>query len=423
MKPFDIAVIGAGPTGVSAALRAADQGAHVCIIEQNRIGGSCFRKGLYPFKAALATLKNNEPRVTINGVVDIGRLSRSVAKTIASISQKWEERLTELGVKIQIGRGIPLSSALIQIESGGEISEIHTKKIIIATGSRPVSIPTLPFEGDNKFRVAPIIINYNDTPIGEKRYYMFSINNVFQAKIRNEKGDYNKGNFLTWYSFIKYNPLKQDGPRLDEMESIINIKNLSGKKLVGISMRHNFYKSNNGELVDLLNGEFPSLTYIKLSTNLRFNLSGLNIDGNETINSVENSDAVNYENYNKEEININNQKSRKKWETQLDFRYGTDWNDLDNKWDYTLSLYTTHSFNLSDNWSVSYTADFNVKEREIIRNKISIKRPIHCWEFSFNYWPGNTYSSGFSLQINVKNPDLRDIKITSKDVNRGFGSF
>ena len=46
MKSFDIVVIGAGPAGVSAALRAADQGAHVCIVEQDQIGGSCFRKGL-----------------------------------------------------------------------------------------------------------------------------------------------------------------------------------------------------------------------------------------------------------------------------------------------------------------------------------------------------------------------------------------
>ena len=62
-------------------------------------------------------------------------------------------------------------------------------------------------------------------------------------------------------------------------------------------------------------------------------------------------------------------------------------------------------------------------EKEIIRNEISIKRPIHCWEFSFSYWPGNSYSSGFSLRINVKNPDLQDIKLTSQDGRRGFNTY
>ena len=146
MKIFDVVVIGAGPAGVSAALRAADQGAHVCIVEHDRIGGSCFRNGLYSFKAALAKLKDDESGVITNGVVDFGKLSQSVAETMESISQKWKANLAELGVKIEFGRGIPLSPALLQIESGGKISEIHAKKIILATGSHPLSIPTLPFE-------------------------------------------------------------------------------------------------------------------------------------------------------------------------------------------------------------------------------------------------------------------------------------
>jgi hypothetical protein len=63
-----------------------------------------------------------------------------------------------------------------------------------------------------------------------------------------------------------------------------------------------------------------------------------------------------------------------------------------------------------------------LKEREMTYHSFRIYRPLHCWEFSFNYWPrGN--SSGFSLQINVKNPELQDIKLTSKDGKRGFGGF
>ena len=52
METFDVIVLGAGSAGVSAALRASDQGAQVCIIEQEKIGGSCIHKGLYPLKLA-----------------------------------------------------------------------------------------------------------------------------------------------------------------------------------------------------------------------------------------------------------------------------------------------------------------------------------------------------------------------------------
>ena len=80
MKTFDIVVIGAGPAGVSAALRASSQGANVCLIEQDRIGAACFRKGLYPYKAAIAALNSNSFGININGVIDIGKLWENVKK-------------------------------------------------------------------------------------------------------------------------------------------------------------------------------------------------------------------------------------------------------------------------------------------------------------------------------------------------------
>ena len=60
METFDVIVLGAGSAGVSAALRASDQGAQVCIIEQEKIGGSCIHKGLYPLKHGLGLLRTNE---------------------------------------------------------------------------------------------------------------------------------------------------------------------------------------------------------------------------------------------------------------------------------------------------------------------------------------------------------------------------
>jgi len=111
------------------------------------------------------------------------------------------------------------------------------------------------------------------------------------------------------------------------------------------------------------------------------------------------------------------------WESHFDFRYKTNWELSEKKWEYIFSLHTTNKINLSKNWALSYILDFNVKDKQIIRNEINITRPIHCWEFSFGYWPGNSYSSGFSLRINVKNPDLQDIKLTSQDGRRGFNTY
>jgi hypothetical protein len=115
-------------------------------------------------------------------------------------------------------------------------------------------------------------------------------------------------------------------------------------------------------------------------------------------------------------------KSNNIWESKLQFKYSANWKYTDDEWDYKFSLKTVNSINLSKNWTLSYMADFNLKDREMTYHSFRIYRPLHCWEFSFNYWPRGG-SAGFSLQINVKNPDLQDIKLTSKDGKRGFGGF
>ena len=148
METFDVIVLGAGSAGVSAALRASDQGAQVCIIEQEKIGGSCIHKGLYPLKFGLGLLRNNESNFNVNGRIDSEKLFHKITGSMQLLSELWEQRLTEAGVTIKIGSGLPLSSDLVQVRSNDKAFEIATKKIIIATGSSPVSLPTLPFEGD-----------------------------------------------------------------------------------------------------------------------------------------------------------------------------------------------------------------------------------------------------------------------------------
>ena len=187
-------------------------------------------------------------------------------------------------------------------------------------------------------------------------------------------------------------------------------------------MNHNFYRLSDGELINIWEGKLPRLTSMDIATDIKFKLSGSKFRDTKKSEDTETTEDLDDVFYNEEDQKKSNN-GNNLWASTLGFRYRTNWREGEKEWNYTFSLNTIHKINLSKNWSLSYTADFNLKEKEIIRNKFSIHRPIHCWEFSFSYWPGNSYSSGFSLQINVKNPDLRDIKLTSKDSNRGFGSF
>lgn len=145
---FDIIVVGAGPAGISAAMRGAQQGAKVCLVEQDRIGGSFFRKGLYPFKATVAALKDPLLDISVGGIVDAEKLSLHVTKIMDSVSQNWMSRLNEFGVESRLGKGVLSSPSMVRVEVEGESSEVRAKKIIIATGSHAIALPTLPFEED-----------------------------------------------------------------------------------------------------------------------------------------------------------------------------------------------------------------------------------------------------------------------------------
>jgi len=161
VETFDVIVLGAGSAGVSAALRASDQGAQVCIIEQEKIGGSCIHKGLYPLKLGLSLLRNNESNLNVNGLIDSEKLFHKITDSMQLLSELWEQRLTEAGVTIKIGSGLPLSSDLVQVRSNDKAFDIATKKIIIATGSSSVPLPTLPFEGDIIVPTDDVFKNYS----------------------------------------------------------------------------------------------------------------------------------------------------------------------------------------------------------------------------------------------------------------------
>ena len=161
MEKFDVIVIGAGSAGISAALRASDQGERVCIIEQERIGGSCLHRGIYPLKLGLSLLREDKSKFKNNSDIDSKKLFREITDSMLTLSHRWEQRLTDSGVTIITGKGLLLSSLLVQVDLNGKTVEVGTKKLIIATGSTPLSLPTLPFESDIIIPVDDILKNHS----------------------------------------------------------------------------------------------------------------------------------------------------------------------------------------------------------------------------------------------------------------------
>ena len=149
----DIIVIGGGPGGYSAALRAARLGGKVLLIEKSELGGVCTNKGCIPTKAMIACaevfdkVKNagkygvtaGEPKADYKSMLE--RRDR-----IVSISRKGVELLLK-NAGVEVVKGVAKISGKNAVDVDGRTLE--AKSIIIATGSEPRSIPGL--EPDGKF--------------------------------------------------------------------------------------------------------------------------------------------------------------------------------------------------------------------------------------------------------------------------------
>ena len=152
---YDLAVIGAGPGGYVAAIRAAQLGLKTAIVEEEALGGVCLNWGCIPSKALL---KNAEILSYLHRADEFGfqfdnfHADYSVAvkrsrKVVARNTRGVGYLLRKNKVEHIRGRGRLLGNCRVQVSPEGR--EIQARNIIIATGARPRTIPALPVDGVN----------------------------------------------------------------------------------------------------------------------------------------------------------------------------------------------------------------------------------------------------------------------------------
>ena len=91
-------------------------------------------------------------------------------------------------------------------------------------------------------------------------------------------------------------------------------------------------------------------------------------------------------------------------------------------WDKQFFMNTNIKINISKKWKLNYNIYFDIIDRQMVSHSFYFSRPLHCWEFSFQWWPGGA-GKGFFLNIHVTNPDLRDIKLESRGGRKELFNF
>jgi dihydrolipoamide dehydrogenase len=154
---YDIAIIGAGPGGYVAAIRAAQLGARVVLVEKGEIGGVCLNRGCIPSKAVITSVdryiaaKNlSKFGIKVDNVsYDYGEIFARKEKVVQKLGRGLSQLIKANGIEyVQGTAGIESADMLKEVSDSGE-QEITFKHLIIATGSRTASLPGI--ETDHKF--------------------------------------------------------------------------------------------------------------------------------------------------------------------------------------------------------------------------------------------------------------------------------
>ena len=158
MAAYDIVIIGCGPGGGDAAVRASQLGAKVCVVEKRDLGGTCVNRGCIPTKAILksAHLFHDIERASEFGInvgepaVDFAKVMERKSTITGNLSQGIEALLGSYNVNIVRGEGRIARPGLVEVtKEDGSVEQLDTRNIIIATGSEPGFVPIFRHQAGN----------------------------------------------------------------------------------------------------------------------------------------------------------------------------------------------------------------------------------------------------------------------------------
>ena len=173
MSTYDVGIIGGGPGGYVAAIKAAQLGGSVCLIEKGGWGGTCLNRGCIPTKtlfavANLATQVQEAPDfgVHISGeaTIDYPQVLAHKTSVVAQLTDGIAQLLKANGVDTFNGTGtLTDRNTLLISKSDGTTEQLHAKNVIIATGSEPAEPPVFEID-ETQVLTTTGILNLTELP-------------------------------------------------------------------------------------------------------------------------------------------------------------------------------------------------------------------------------------------------------------------
>jgi dihydrolipoamide dehydrogenase len=150
-READLCVIGAGPGGYVAAIKAAQLGLKTVVVERDQLGGVCLNVGCIPTKAMLRSAalydilkEGKEYGIQADNLrLDYGQVLKRRDKVVKTLTGGVGGLLQSQGVEVLKGSGQLLGPGRVRVtgQSGADGGEIRARSVILATGSAPASLP------------------------------------------------------------------------------------------------------------------------------------------------------------------------------------------------------------------------------------------------------------------------------------------
>ena len=154
-EQYDLVVIGSGPGGYVGAIRAAQLGMRVVIVERDRLGGVCLNWGCIPTKALLRNAeivsllrRGEEYGFTFDNLrVDFSVAVKRSEQAARKLSKGVEYLMKKNKVTVVPGEGKLAGKGQVRVTKNGQVTDLQTERILLATGTRPREMPEVPVDG------------------------------------------------------------------------------------------------------------------------------------------------------------------------------------------------------------------------------------------------------------------------------------
>ncbi|PWW30488.1 dihydrolipoamide dehydrogenase [Cytobacillus oceanisediminis] len=163
-QEYDLVILGGGTGGYVAAIRASQLGLKTAIVEKAKLGGTCLHKGCIPSKALLrsaevfATAKHSEDFgvVTSDVSINFGKVQERKNKIVEQLHKGVQHLMKQGKIDVFEGTGRILGPSIfspmpgtisVEMNNGDENEMLIPKNVIVATGSRPRTLPGLDIDG------------------------------------------------------------------------------------------------------------------------------------------------------------------------------------------------------------------------------------------------------------------------------------